>query len=68
MCGFVCLWNVGNEALASEMIARIAHRGPDAVSVTRLEGAPVVMAHCRLSIIGTEDGAQPIHQKGQCEF
>ncbi|WP_349359252.1 asparagine synthase (glutamine-hydrolyzing) [Stappia sp.] len=44
------------------MIRRIAHRGPDDVAVARLPGAPVVMAHCRLSIIGTQDGAQPIHQ------
>ncbi|WP_373086396.1 asparagine synthase (glutamine-hydrolyzing) [Sneathiella sp.] len=62
MCGFVCLWNVGDETLASRMISKIAHRGPDAVNVTRLSGAPVIMAHCRLSIIGTEDGDQPIHQ------
>lgn len=44
------------------MIRKIAHRGPDAVQVSRLPGAPVIMAHCRLSIIGPEDGAQPIHQ------
>jgi asparagine synthase (glutamine-hydrolysing) len=62
MCGFVCLWNVGDEALAAGMIDKIAHRGPDAVQVSRLPGAPIIMAHCRLSIIGPEDGAQPIHQ------
>lgn len=62
MCGFVCLWNIGDEALADKMIHKIAHRGPDAVQVSRLPGAPVVMAHCRLSIIGPHDGAQPIHQ------
>jgi len=62
MCGFVCLWRVGSEDLADRMIRRIAHRGPDDVAVARLPGAPVVMAHCRLSIIGTQDGAQPIHQ------
>lgn len=62
MCGFVCLWNVGDEALARNMIERLSHRGPDAVAVARLPGSPVVMAHCRLSIIGPEDGAQPIHQ------
>ncbi|MDF0603178.1 asparagine synthase (glutamine-hydrolyzing) [Psychromarinibacter sp. C21-152] len=62
MCGFVCLWKVGDESLAQKMIRQIAHRGPDAVAVARLPDAPVVMAHCRLSIIGTEDGAQPIHQ------
>ena len=62
MCGFVCLWRVGDEGLAERMIRQIAHRGPDALAVARLPNAPVVMAHCRLSIIGTEDGAQPIHQ------
>lgn len=44
------------------MIEKIAHRGPDAVQVIRVENAPVIMAHCRLSIIGPEDGAQPIYQ------
>ncbi|KAA9010324.1 asparagine synthase (glutamine-hydrolyzing) [Histidinibacterium aquaticum] len=65
MCGFVCLWNVGDEELAGSMIRKIAHRGPDAVEVATLENAPVVMAHCRLSIIGPEDGAQPIYQSSE---
>ena len=64
MCGFVCLWNIGDAALADRMIRKIAHRGPDAVEIARLPGAPVIMAHCRLSIIGPDDGAQPIHQTG----
>ena len=62
MCGFVCLWNAGDESLADRMIRKIAHRGPDAVEVARLPGTRTVMAHCRLSIIGPEDGRQPIHQ------
>ena len=62
MCGFVCLWNVGDETLATRMITKIAHRGPDAVEVIEGRGKPVVMAHCRLSIIGPEDGSQPIYQ------
>jgi len=62
MCGFVCLWQVGDQALAAEMIRRIAHRGPDAVEVMSPPGLPVTMAHCRLSIIGPDDGAQPIYQ------
>jgi len=62
MCGFVCLWRIGDDALASRMIGRIAHRGPDAVEVVAVPGAAVVMAHCRLSIIGPEDGRQPIYQ------
>jgi asparagine synthase (glutamine-hydrolysing) len=55
---------VGNEALAARMIDKIAHRGPDAVEVARLPGSPVIMAHCRLAIIGPEDGRQPIYQTG----
>ena len=53
---------LGDEALAARMVERIAHRGPDAVEVLRGRGVPAVMAHCRLSIIGTEDGRQPIYQ------
>lgn len=62
MCGFVCLWNIDDEALAARMVEKIAHRGPDAVEVAHLPGAPVIMAHCRLSIIGPDDGRQPIYQ------
>lgn len=62
MCGFVCLYNIGDPALASSMIEKISHRGPDAVEVIKGQGAPVIMAHCRLSIIGPEDGQQPIYQ------
>ncbi|MEO3388480.1 asparagine synthase (glutamine-hydrolyzing) [Mesorhizobium sp. CAU 1741] len=65
MCGFVCLWNYGDEALAARMIGKIAHRGPDAVEVIRADEASVIMAHSRLSIIGTENGAQPIYQGNQ---
>ncbi|MGF1553625.1 MAG: asparagine synthase (glutamine-hydrolyzing) [Paracoccaceae bacterium] len=61
MCGFVCLWRVGDEDLAAEMVRRISHRGPDALEVVRPEGVPAVLAHCRLSIIGPDDGRQPIH-------
>lgn len=62
MCGFVCLWNIGDETLARSMIERIAHRGPDGTEIVRSRTAPVVMAHCRLSIIGPHDGTQPIYQ------
>lgn len=62
MCGLICLWNVGDEEMAARMIAKLDHRGPDASQVLRLENTPVIMGHCRLSIIGPEDGAQPILQ------
>ncbi|HPD93109.1 MAG: asparagine synthase (glutamine-hydrolyzing) [Rhodobacter sp.] len=62
MCGIVCLWNCGDEALASTMIRKISHRGPDATEVVRAPHG-VIMAHCRLSIIGPDDGRQPIIQQ-----
>jgi len=60
MCGFVCLWQIDDEALARAMIGRIAHRGPDGTGLHRAPGVPAIMAHCRLAIIGPEDGQQPI--------
>jgi asparagine synthase (glutamine-hydrolysing) len=64
MCGFVCLWQSDDIALARRMIEKIAHRGPDDLQIARAPGVPAVMAHCRLSIIGPEDGAQPIRRGG----
>jgi asparagine synthase (glutamine-hydrolysing) len=61
MCGFVCLWKIDDPALARRMIDKIAHRGPDEVRVIQAPNVPAVMAHCRLSIIGPEDGTQPIY-------
>lgn len=62
MCGFVCLWKIEEPALAQRMIDKIAHRGPDEVHVIQVSNVPAVMAHCRLSIIGINEGAQPIYQ------
>ncbi|MBN9447542.1 MAG: asparagine synthetase B, partial [Bosea sp.] len=42
------------------MLSRLGHRGPDATEVAELSGTPAVMGHCRLSIIGAENGRQPI--------
>jgi len=61
MCGFVSLWRIEDSALARRMIDKIAHRGPDDVRLSRAANVPAVMAHCRLSIIGLENGAQPIY-------
>jgi asparagine synthase (glutamine-hydrolysing) len=61
MCGIVCLWGIDDAALAQRMIERIAHRGPDEVNVIRAPKVRAVMAHCRLSIIGPQDGSQPIY-------
>ncbi len=61
MCGFVCLWKIDDLELARQMINKIAHRGPDEVRVSQAPNVPAVMAHCRLSIIGLENGTQPIY-------
>lgn len=61
MCGFVCLWKIDDKELARQMIERIEHRGPDETAVLSPAKIPAVMAHCRLSIIGTADGSQPIY-------
>lgn len=61
MCGFVCLWKIDDRRLARRMIDKIAHRGPDDVRVSQAPNVPAVMAHSRLSIIGLENGAQPIY-------
>jgi len=60
MCGFVCLWKIDDPELAQRMIHKISHRGPDELRVSQANG-PAVMAHCRLSIIGLENGTQPIY-------
>ena len=60
MCGFVCLWQVDDPALARRMIDKITHRGPDGLEVRRNPDVPAVMAHCRLAIIGPENGTQPL--------
>ncbi len=65
MCGFVCLWQVGDSALARRMIDRIAHRGPDGLEIKRIPGVPAVMAHCRLAIIDPDNGTQPIHSNDE---
>ncbi len=61
MCGFVCLWKIDDPELARRMIDRIAHRGPDDVRVGKAPNVPALMAHCRLSIIGPKNGAQPLY-------
>ena len=61
MCGFVALWKIDDPEPAHRTIARIAHRGPDDVRVSQAPNVPAAMAHCRLSIIGLEDGTQSIY-------
>jgi asparagine synthase (glutamine-hydrolysing) len=60
MCGIAGLVDV--EGSAAEMIAALAHRGPDGV---RVEDAPGrSLAHARLSIIDLQGGWQPLLAAG----
>lgn len=61
MCGFICLWKIDDPNLARKMLNKIAHRGPDELRVIQAPNVPAVLAHCRLSIIGTNAGSQPIY-------
>ena len=60
MCGIVALWRIGDADLARRMTEKIAHRGPDALHVTEAPSGEAILGHCRLAIIGPEDGRQPI--------
>lgn len=64
MCGIVALWNAGSEELAASMTRKIAHRGPDEFAIGRVGDGPGILGHCRLSIIGPDNGRQPIHHGG----
>src|SRR4051812_5716796 len=52
----------GSEPRAAEMIAALAHRGPNGVRTETVAGA--AFAHARLSIIDLEGGWQPLHAAG----
>ncbi len=64
MCGIVALWNTGSAELAASMLRKIAHRGPDEFVIERVAGGRGVLGHCRLSIIGPDNGRQPLHHRG----
>jgi asparagine synthase (glutamine-hydrolysing) len=52
----------GTDARPAEMIAALAHRGPDGLRTEQTAGA--ALAHARLSIIDLEGGWQPLHAAG----
>jgi asparagine synthase (glutamine-hydrolysing) len=63
MCGILCVFGVhrGAETVKSQVLERarrLRHRGPD-WSGLYLEGKHII-AHERLSIVGVDDGAQPL--------
>ena len=62
MCGIAGVFNrdarPADVSLASRMIERLGHRGPDACGAVSL--GPVALAHARLSIIDIAGGQQPM--------
>jgi asparagine synthase (glutamine-hydrolysing) len=59
MCGFGGYVGRGSKPILEEMVARLAHRGPDGKGVWRRDG--VGLAHTRLSILDlTPAGSQPM--------
>lgn len=60
MCGISGILFPGHagEELISRMISSIHYRGPDEAGIYIDSG--VAMGHCRLSIVGLDDGTQPI--------
>jgi len=61
MCGIAGQLG-GSDPRPAEMIAALAHRGPDGVRLEAAAGA--ALAHARLSIIDLEGGWQPLHAAG----
>jgi asparagine synthase (glutamine-hydrolysing) len=60
MCGIVGVLNPGpgSESLITRMISTIYYRGPDAAGI--YVDSDIALGHCRLSIVGLDDGTQPI--------
>ena len=64
MCGFVSIHSSGSpveqrQSLMRDMLARIAHRGPDGEGVYSVPGQ-ALLGHRRLAVIDLERGAQPM--------
>ena len=61
MCGLVALIsedNVDLESLALKMTKKLRHRGPDSLSIKKLDGCS--LGHTRLSILDLTGGVQPM--------
>jgi len=58
MCGIAGIWATDCEDLVSEMMKRIAHRGPDANGLFQCNNG--CLGHQRLSIMDPRGGNQPI--------
>lgn len=64
MCGFIGMYQAAPGAMSEQAMAdalqSINHRGPDESSVWRDPAGRAALGHTRLSIIGLDNGAQPI--------
>jgi len=64
MCGFIGVYQSKRNSISDQSIldalAAINHRGPDEHSLWRDPGERAVLGHTRLSIIGLDNGMQPI--------
>jgi asparagine synthase (glutamine-hydrolysing) len=58
MCGIAAIHGGADPAPGRRMLDRIGHRGPDGRGELELAGA--WLGHVRLSIVGLEDGEQPL--------
>src|SRR5689334_17368883 len=62
MCGIVGLWNLNDQPVSPEMLEcftdSLAHRGPDGNGFYIESDAILGLAHRRLAIIDTSDGAR----------
>lgn len=63
MCGIAGVWpdqdvEDSHQGLVSDMLGRLAHRGPDGAGQVALDGG--VLGHRRLAIVDVEGGAQPL--------
>ena len=58
MCGVASVWGAPEPDLVDRMLARLAHRGPDAAG--KLETEHGTLGHRRLAIMDPAGGDQPI--------
>ena len=61
IAGFIAADRAADAGVLNQMLARIAHRGPDGQG-TFIEGA-AALGHCRLAIIDLDGGAQPLYSE-----
>jgi asparagine synthase (glutamine-hydrolysing) len=60
MCAIAGIWGQGSLSIASQMISRMAHRGPDGSGLWADESSGVYLGHRRLAIVDLAVGAQPM--------